>query len=246
MKASIGRILLVFSLFIMISNLAFAQESPKFNFGTMQPTQSYTANPGARIPMKLYFYNIFGNKITHVTLSLKTPEGWNGYIEPDLHEITISVGGLEKTIEENLHAEPTDPVPIIPEEIEYEEVLSEAWEECLEAETCGIEYIRAPGLKDYIKAKYITIIVEIPEDAELGKTYTLKTDAKAQWYGQTGQVSMSQFRDFDWDITVISSEPEKIIKTPTGGIVWNTPTILGIVIGIVLLILLIFFKRRRS
>ena len=57
--------------------------------------------PGDEVTTKLYFYNIHGNRITHISLELgEAPKNWDVSIEPALHETSVIVSGVATTVEE--------------------------------------------------------------------------------------------------------------------------------------------------
>ena len=89
------------------------EEEAKYNFGSAQSDKKLSISPGDEITTKLYFYNIHGNRITHIALEVaEAPENWDISIDPSLHETTVSVSGVATTIEENLYVEPGSDVAV--------------------------------------------------------------------------------------------------------------------------------------
>ncbi len=75
-----------------------AEEPARYNFASVQGASSLGVIPGGEVSGVIRFYNVDGNRITHIALELaQAPDGW---------EVEI--------VTENLHAEPTElsPEPI--------------------------------------------------------------------------------------------------------------------------------------
>jgi len=190
--------LIIIPILLISLSIALAQEQPKYNFGSMQPVKELTIAPGDTVTTKLYFYNIYGNRITHISLfASEAPEDWDISFNPSLHETSVRVSGIETEIEENIYVEPSEAVEEIPEDIPE-----------------GIEYISSSV--GYIGAKPIEITISVPEDEELGSTHDITISASAEWLGQSGAVEIKQSRDFDLAVKVLSKEfKEEILTTTT-------------------------------
>ncbi len=241
--------LLVLTLLIGIVN---AQEEPKYNFGTMQADKELNIAPGETAITKLYFYNVYGNRITHITLeAVKVPENWDISIEPVLHEITVDVSGIPTTVEENLDVKPSEAVDEIPSTIPE-----------------GIEYISSPV--GYIGADPVKVKITIPKNEKIGKIGEVRIDALASWLGQDGMVTLTQGRSFDYKISVVSEEfyekpiteeekieeketKPRIAEQITGAVVQETPkpnTMIGILISVIIVLtgiiaVLMFTKKKQ-
>lgn len=185
--------LLVFIFFIGIVN---AQEAPKYNFGSMQSAKELNIAPGETAETKLYFYNIYGNRITHVTLDVgEAPEKWDINFEPALHKTKVKISGVLTTVEENLYVRPSETVEEIPEDIPE-----------------GIEYISSSV--GYIGAKPVKVKITVPKDEKFGE-YKVTINALANWLGQGGGVAFNQARSFEYTITVTSKEfTEEVLEKP--------------------------------
>lgn len=180
----------------LAQNESGTAESAKYNFGSMQPSKEIRAAPGDEIATKLYFYNIYGNRITHIVLSIaQAPEGWNVSIEPDVHDAQVVISGVPTTVKENLYVEPSSAVNEAPATIPE-----------------GIEYIQS-GVGN-IGAKFVTIRVSVPKSEKLGTVGRIVVDAAANWLGQGGTVAISQSRSFDYTVTVASEEFSETIVKP--------------------------------
>ena len=176
------------SLFIVIFlvSLVIAQEEQaKYNFGTMQAAKELNVNPGGEITTKLYFYNVYGNRATHLKLEIgENPQDWQIELNPSVKSVDYDVSGTITTVEENLYVEVSEAVDEIPLDIPE-----------------GIEYISSSV--GYVGANPIEIKIKIPENEEYG-TYNLRIDASAFWLGQLGSVAIQQARSFDYKINVVS------------------------------------------
>lgn len=195
------RSIVILVMLVLSAGIATAQqvqeEGAKYNFGTMQPANSVTIEPGNAAMTQLYFYNIYGNRVTHVVLSVgEAPQGWDVKIEPPLHVETVNVSGILTNVTENLYVEPSQTVQ------EKPTVVGK-----------GMEYIRAGGVQGFIPSKVVKIIITAPKDAPLGKSYNLRIDAVASWLGQSGTASVTQERSFSYTITTLSKTyTEEVVK----------------------------------
>ena len=181
-------------LIFLISIVNAQEEAAKYNFGSAQGAKALTISPGGEAVTKLFFYNIYGNRITHIVLEVSdAPQGWDITIEPALHETNVIVSGIPTTVEENLFVEPgSDVSESIPDDVPE-----------------GIEYISSPV--GFVGAKPVLISIKVPEDAKLGTVAKITIDGIASWLGQTGTAAITQGRSFEYTVTVASSEFSEII-----------------------------------
>jgi len=224
---------LAVAMLLAIPSLASAQEPAKYNFATAQGDKQIKVIPGKEGEGVLYFYNIDGNRITHVTLEAsQVPSNWVVKIDPPLHETKVEIGGQIVSVTENLYVEPsellTQPAKDVPS---------------------GAAYITVPG-RGYTLAKVANIIVKVPETETIGKTAAIKISGTAAWLGQTGSAAIKQTRNFDFSVQVISADTgEKIIgegstqaaKKPMNWL----PIIAGAAGGIIVIIIIIIALMRR-
>jgi hypothetical protein len=176
-------------LILLIGVVNAQEEEAKYNFGSAQSAKELSIAPGDEVTTKLYFYNIHGNRITHISLEVgEAPKNWNIAIEPALHKTTVSVSGVPTTIEENLYVEPgSDVAESIPSNVSE-----------------GIEYISSPV--GFVGAKPVKIKIKVPSDEKLGTVANVRIDAVASWLGQTGTAAITQGRSFEYKVTVVSKE----------------------------------------
>jgi len=204
----------------------------------MQADRNLMIGPGETDEAKLYFFNIHGNRITHVRLYLRdVPEGWNVRIEPEAGVKQFKVSGLTVNSTENLYVEPSTSVSDLPENIPE-----------------GVEYIKMEGVDGYIPAKVARIIISVPEDEEAGKTEKIGVEAIANWFGQKGMVTFSQSRTFEYFVTTISKEySEEIVETAEEKNIsenieflkfQQTYLVIGLLILIILIQLILYIRKR--
>jgi len=184
---------LIFFIFIALSSIVLAEEAPKYNFGSAQASEDLTVTPGEEVSTKLFFYNIFGNRITHISLTLENaPSNWDVSIEPEQHDTTVSISGVATTINENLYVEPSKAVEEAPKDVPE-----------------GFEYISSSV--GFIGAKPAIITIKVPEDEKLGTSATVTISAIAEWLGKTGGIVFNQGRTFNYKVTVLSEEFTEVI-----------------------------------
>lgn len=189
---------LLFFIFVIFTPLALAEDAPKYNFGTTQASGTILIEPGQTMKVPaVNFFNIYGNRITHVTLALiDSPKGWNVFIEPELHEVQVNISGTIVTSTENLYVSPSlavAEIPAIPVE--------------------GTEYITISGIEGYVPAKMAYLNITVPFGTPLGGPYRISVKAIGSWYGQAANVALAQERSFDFDVkTVTHSFSEEVVQ----------------------------------
>ena len=187
----IALVLLAIALLLAVPSLVLAQEAAKYNFASSQGAKEIKVMPGGEGWGVIYFYNIDGNRTTHITLDLShAPDNWDVEIQPPRHEIEVEISGRRATVTENLHVEPS-------------ELLSEEVEDVPEGMVC----ITVPTL-GYALAKPAYIVVQVPDGEEIGARGDIVISAEASWLGQTGAAAFKQARDFDFSVEVISESTE--------------------------------------
>ena len=168
-----------------------AEDEAKYNFASAQGDKELQIQPGTEGQGSLYFYNIDGNRITHISLAVsRAPDGWDVSIEPPLTQTQVSVSGMPVTVEETLYVEPAELLTQEPRNVP-EDMVS----------------IKVPG-RGYTLGKCAQVVVAVPESAPLGSTGEIIIAAEAAWLGQGGSVAVKQARDFDFAVTVVSGQTE--------------------------------------
>ena len=190
--------LLIFTIFLVLTPIAIAEEAPKYNFGTTAASSTILIEPGENLKVPaINFFNIYGNRITHVTLGLTDfPSGWDVKIEPELHEVQVNISGTIVTSNENLYVSPSKAIaekPAVPEE--------------------GMEYIILGGIEGYVPAKVAYLNITAPKSVPIGGTYTVSVRAVGSWYGQAANLALSQERAFPFKIqTVTHTFTEEVVQ----------------------------------
>jgi len=186
-----GLVVLIVLAFPLAANAE--EEDAKYNFASAQGAKQLKIAPGAEGEGVIYFYNIDGNRITHITLAVsQAPDNWHVEIDPPTHDIEVEVSGMPVTVTENLHAAPSE---LLLEEPAPGDVPE------------GMVSIKVPT-RGYAFASPACIIVRVPEPAEIGTTADIIIAAEAEWLGQGGAAAIKQARDFEFSVTVVSASTE--------------------------------------
>lgn len=172
---------------LALSSSAHAEDAAKYNFASAQDTKQIKVVPGEEGSGTIYFYNIDGNRITHIVLEVvQAPDGWEVEIQPPLGETRVEIGGSIVTVTENLYIEPSDLLLDEPEQVPE-----------------GTVSMVVPG-RGYAVAKTATVVVRVPESEEPGTKGDIVISALAKWLGQTGAAAITQSRDFDFSVEVVT------------------------------------------
>lgn len=183
----ITAIVLAGVILVALPSLALAQEPAKYTFASAQGDKHLKVTPGGEGMGVIYFYNVDGNRITHISLEVsQSPNNWQVEIQPPLGEIQVEVGGSIVTVTENLHVEPSE---VLPEEVE----------DVPEGMVC----IPVPS-RGYALAKAANVLILVPDSEEIGTNAEINVSAEAEWLGQTGSAAIKQSRDFKFSVEVIS------------------------------------------
>ena len=226
----------VFCLLFMVPILAAS--APAYSLGTMQPINVYVTNPGKTVPIEFYIFNAYGNRVTHVIISVVENLDNLQVQLPPLKTNMWNISGIMTPIQENLYVEP---MPMVAEKPANP--------------PAGVYYLKTTNVTDYIPAKKVTVDVTIPADAPLGVEYKLNLMADANWYGELGTAQVSQSRPFSYRLVVVAENySETLYNQPseeggglsiTGwGIVLTNELMFGIVIAV--LVIVILFQQFRS
>jgi hypothetical protein len=231
-------IVLVLAGFLYFIPVVAEIEEPRYDFGTIQTIRSMDVVRGYTYSIKLHFFNVYGNRVTHVTLSVvEAPPEWNVRIKPELSVYQWNISGVLTNVTENLWVEPMPTVREIPSPVPE-----------------GMEYITDPrGGGRYVPTKVAEVIFDVPEDAEL-KSYPIRVDAKADWYGQAGMVTFSQARSFSFTVRTVLPPGEyyEVLVTPTPAVtkpLWEQIPLQYVAFGILIFVVLLcgyYLGRRRA
>lgn len=228
-------IILAVVVLMVLPTVVLAQEPARYNLASAQGDKDIKVTPGGEGTGVIYFYNIDGNRITHISLEVsQAPSHWQVEIQPPVGEIQVEIGGTIVTVTENLHVEPSELLLQEPESVPQ-----------------GMVCITVPN-RGYALAKAANIIVRVPESEEIGTKADITVSAVAEWLGQTGAAAIKQDRDFNFSVEVVSEMPggeEKIIEEDgTMEIIGRwLPAIVAAVIAVLAAVLIPrLVKRRRG
>ena len=164
-----------------------AAEEPRYNLSSIQQGKSIAVPPVGEGRASIFFYNIDGNRITHLSLTVsQAPEGWEVRIEPPERQVRVDLDGQLIEVSENLHVEPS---PVVEQEVTDlpEEAVS----------------VAIPG-RGYTVGKVAQVVVRAPESAKPGEKADVTVSAEASWLGQAGAAAIGQAREFDFTAEVVS------------------------------------------
>ncbi|MHB1007626.1 MAG: hypothetical protein ACYC3S_18590 [Chloroflexota bacterium] len=171
-------------------------EETAYNFASARDVGTIVVPTNGEGSGRMYFYNVDGNRITHITLMLRdgTP-GWEARLEPAAQTVAVEVDGVSGEVEENLFVEPStllsEPVMNVP---------------------AGSECIAVPG-RGYALARTARLVVRPPQNAKPGDKATFMVTAEAQWLGQAGAAAIKQARNFEFTAQVATpgTHVEKVL-----------------------------------
>jgi hypothetical protein len=162
-----------------------ADEPARYNLASVRGASSLQVIAGGETKGVICFYNVDGNRTTHIALEVvQAPGEWEVEIDPPLHEIEVKSGESTITVTENLHVEPSQLSPEPIQDVPTDMI-------CLFVPNRG-----------YALAKVATIIIHVPESEETVTEGNIRIAAVASWPGQTGSVTICQTRDFDFSVHV--------------------------------------------
>ena len=150
------------------------------------------AKPGQEVLATWNFYNLYGDRTTHITVSKIQGPDWEIRYEPALHEESYDVSGVIQIIEENVGVEKSSVVLEIPETIPE-----------------GIDYVKHPKQDGYILVKPVKIYITIPDDAGLWKDYKFVFEAKGNCFTEPGAVIPSLATQLELNIKTTTEFYEK-------------------------------------
>jgi len=224
---------LVFTALMPMAHSALAEEPAKYNFASVQGAQEIVIIPGGEGVGKMYFYNIEGNRITHIILEIsQAPTEWQADIQPPLTDTQVEVNGQVVTVTENLYVEPS-------------EASSEEFTSVPEGMVCI-----PVAQRGYALAKEARINVRVPESQEIGTTGEVIVSATAQWLGQGGAATFSQKRDFTFTVEIVDQATEfneVILGNNDGGTArWLSWMAGGIAAALLASVILFYVRKRRD
>ncbi|MBI5227296.1 hypothetical protein HY988_01795 [Candidatus Micrarchaeota archaeon] len=195
---------LIFLFFISLFLISVSYAADNFDFGSMQQEKIIQGEPGQNITLNIFFFvdEEYGNRITHISIrESEAPDGWPIAFNPPSHQEYLNISGVIVTSNENIYVEPKPVLPKMPDVPEN-----------------GTYYLLSPSGKGYLQAKKLEVQIAIPKNAQLGKTYEIKLNAEAAWFGEGGNIALKQNRPFSYSIVLAKKGySEQVVKPETLG-----------------------------
>ncbi len=195
---------------------ALAEEA-HYSFASAQSGEQIAVPQGGEGRSALYFYNVDGNRITHVTLKVsRAPAGWQVDVEPGLREVEVELNGDVTKVSENLHIEPSallaKEAAAVPE---------------------GMACIAIPG-RGYALAKVAHVVARAPAEAAVRSGGEVRVLAEAAWLGQVGAAAIKQSREFRFTAVVVPAGYGESVRDGNDGLAdmlwtWLPPLVAGAV-----------------
>jgi hypothetical protein len=211
--------------------VVLADESARYSFASAQGAKDLKVAPGGEVEGLIYFYNIDGNRITHVKLAASSiPDGWQVEIEPAEHTTEVLVNGAAFRVSENLYVEPSGVMSVAPGSI-----------------PAGMVSIKIPN-RGYVFAVPAVVVAKVPSSAQAGQMVGITVSAEAIWLSQGGGVAMRQERDFQYNVLVTldaDSYTETVVKdnmTLPASVWWGAAAVAA---GMLITLVMRFIRKRR-
>ena len=150
-------------------------EPARYNLASVQTFYTLRAETGDQAIGQLYFYNVDGNRATHINLEVvEAPKGIEVQFAPGQYLV------VEPT---DIYTEPIVTVPSGMTSLALPNRIDD-------------------GVNGYCLVHVVDIVVNVTEEAALGNVGTVELLATGSWPGQTGQAQICQSRSFKFDVEV--------------------------------------------
>jgi len=186
-----------FFLFLSFSSLVSAACS----LGATPLGMGAKVQPGGVVEVTWNFYNLYGDRTTHITITKTSGPDWKITYNPKLHVAYYDISGVITNKTENLAIENMTTVLTIPANLPE-----------------GINYIKHPAQDGYIPVKSIKMYIEVPENAKLWQDYGFVFQAKGDCFTEPGTVIPAVATQLKVNITTTKDVPfsEKPVTGTTG------------------------------
>ncbi len=216
----------LFLLFGIVFSLSFISSAyASCSLGATPLSVSAKAKPGNTVEVTWNLYNMYGDRNTHVTISISgQEEGWEFTIDPPLQTNKFNVAGVTQEVQENLYLTPKPAVDVYPAVIPQ-----------------GQNYIKHPFKDAYIPVSVVKIYIKVPETVSPWENHKFTVTATGKCFGtETGTLSTQVSTSLDVNIqTVPESYYEELILVVPWYIEY-LPVIVTLAVLIILLALLYF------
>lgn len=179
--------------------------------GHMQPVQEITIPLGQRYTTPIYFYNAYGDRLTHVVLTITSAsEPIRVSLDPEAHVAQYNLSGLVVNVTENVLACPWPNQPLPPgaqASLEQPVLYDSRDPNC----PGRVAYILAPRGDSYLPSSVVNVTFEVPEDTPVG-TYPVRLEASGFILGERGNVQPGIGGVFDY--TIFVRRPGPLTEAP--------------------------------
>ncbi len=185
--------------------------------------------PGTEVLVVWNFYNLYGDRTTHISVTKTSGPDWDIRYEPTFHEEQYEISGVVTPMNENLAVENSSVVLEIPSTIPE-----------------GMDYVKHPSKDGYIPVKTLKIYIKVPANAKLWENFGFTFQAKGDCFTEPGAVIPAVATEMKVNITTTTEFSEKKVSDKkgiielTGGIIGANLTTGLIAFGIIALIIIVF------
>ena len=225
-----GKSNLIFSILIlstMLFSLTFVESA--CSLGATPLGAGAKVKPGTEVLVTWNFYNLYGDRTTHITITKTSGPNWDIRYEPEFHEEQYDISGVISPMNENLAIETSSVVLEIPANPPE-----------------GVTYVKHPSKDGYIPVKQLKIYIKVPENAKLWENTGFTFQAKGDCFTEPGAVIPAVATEMKVNITTTTDfyekkvDDEKGILSLTGGIIGVNLTT-GLSLFAILAVLVIVF-----
>ncbi len=161
-----------FFIFLFLFSSFSSFVSASCSIGATPLAMGAKVEPGTTVEVTWNFYNLYGDRTTHITVSKLIGPDWGITYNPELHEQAYDISGVIVNQTENV-AIPNSSVVVLT----IPESIPEGW-----------SYVKHPTKEGYIPVKQIKIYIEVPEKAKLWETSQFIFQAKGDCFMEPGTV----------------------------------------------------------
>jgi heme exporter protein D len=218
------------------------------SLGASPLEMSANAKPGQTVEITWNFFNLRGDRPTHVLISKDSGPSWEISYSPAAENRSYEVSGIITNSFENFAMDKSEIVTTKPEPLP----------------SGKLAYVVHPNssLGYILVDKQMKILIEVPDDAKIGKQEEFKFEAVGKCFGETGSVSASLATELKVKITPSTEYYEKAVGEESqvtslgkklvdlfsgGGIkpVYMISTGITLILLIVLVVLVVLARRKQ-
>jgi len=159
------------------------------------------AKPGQQVEITWNFFNLRGDRATHVLVNKTTGADWEIVYSPEAEIKKYEVSGILTDSSENFAMDKSEVVKIKPEPLPAGKLA----------------YVVHPNSSEgfILVDKQMKILITIPENAKIGDKQDFVFEAVGKCFGETGAVSASLATELKVKITPSTSYYEKPVQETT-------------------------------